>query len=66
MVEHGLKLTRFPGFATVATITSWINVAGLACAVSLLISYFVLPAEKTSRHYLTVGMVVAVCFLQVG
>lgn len=53
------------GFKSVPKIISWVNVAGLVCAMSLLVSYFVLPTEKTSRHYLTIGMIVSVCFLEV-
>ena len=53
------------GFKSVPRITSWINVAGLVCAGSLLVSYFVLPTEKTNRHYLTIGMIISVCFLEV-
>lgn len=53
-------------FRSIPEVTNWLNVAGLACCLSLLISYFVLPVEKTSRHYLTVGFVVAVCILQLG
>lgn len=52
-------------FKVLPRVTSWLNVAGLVCAGLLLVTYFILPVEKTSRHYLTVGLVVAVCTLQV-
>ena len=32
----------------------------------MILTYFVLPISRTSRHYLTVGLVVAVCLLQVS
>lgn len=54
-----------PDFKVLPKVTSWLNVAGLLCAGLLLVTYFILPVEKTSRHYLTVGLVVAVCTLQV-
>lgn len=54
-----------PDFKVLPKVTSWLNVAGLVCAGLLLVTYFILPVEKTSRHYLTVGLVVAVCTLQV-
>ncbi|KAF6230073.1 hypothetical protein HO133_004412 [Letharia lupina] len=34
--------------------------------MSLLLSFIVLPVQKTNRHYLTIGLVVAICFLQLG
>lgn len=37
----------------------------MVCTVSLLVSFVVLPVEKTSRHYLTVCFIIAVCILQV-
>ncbi|KAL9045848.1 MAG: hypothetical protein Q9214_001181 [Letrouitia sp. 1 TL-2023] len=36
----------------------------MVCTLSLLLSFVVLPVEKTSRHYLTVCFVIAVCILQ--
>ena len=81
MSDHGLGLFRwwvvfgkiYPGlglnvsadFKTISTVTSWINVAGLACTVLLLVTYFALPIQKTSRHYLTVCLVAAVTLMQV-
>ena len=52
-------------FATIPKAANWLNVAGMVCSVSMLITYLVLPVSKTSRHYLTVGLVLAVCLLQV-
>lgn len=54
------------GFNVVPKAANWLNVAGLACSISILMTYFVLPVKTTNRHYLTVGLVVAVCLLQVS
>ena len=51
-------------FDVIPKAASWLNVAGMICSVSMLITFFVLPVPRTSRHYLTVGLVVAVCLLQ--
>lgn len=56
----------FSDFTTLPTVSNWLNVAGMVCSLSLLLSYVVLPVEKTSRHYLTVGLVIAVSLLQVN
>ncbi len=53
-------------FRTIPKASNWLNVAGMVCTVSLLISFIVLPVERTSRHYLTVCFIVAVCILQVS
>ena len=39
---------------------------GLVASLLLLLSFLVLPAAKTSRHYLTVCFVLGVCILQLG
>ena len=52
-------------FNVIPKAASWLNVAGMVCSLSILATYFVLPVSRTSRHYLTVGLVVAVCLLQV-
>ncbi len=56
----------FSDFQTLPTISNWLNVAGMVCSLSLLLSFVVLPVERTSRHYLTVGLVLAVSILQVS
>ncbi len=56
----------FSDFATLPKVSNWLNVAGMVCSLSLLLSFVVLPVEKTSRHYLTVGLVIAVSLLQVN
>lgn len=52
-------------FKTIPRAANWLNVAGMVCTVSLLVSFVVLPVQKTSRHYLTVCFIIAVCILQV-
>ena len=47
-------------------VTNWLNVAGMVCSVSLLISFLVLPIQTTHRHYLTVCLVISVILIQVG
>lgn len=53
-------------FNTIPKAANWLNVAGMVCSVLLLISFVVLPVQRTNRHYLTIGLVVAICFLQLG
>ncbi|CAD6564432.1 MAG: hypothetical protein ASARMPREDX12_002659 [Alectoria sarmentosa] len=53
-------------FNTIPKAANWLNVAGIVCSMSLLLSFIVLPVQKTNRHYLTIGLVVAICFLQLG
>jgi hypothetical protein len=43
-----------------------LNVAGLICLVFLLITFMVLPAEKTRRHYLSYCLIVAAMFMAVS
>lgn len=43
-----------------------LNLAGLVCMVFLLLSYIVLPAEKTRRHYLSCCLIIAAMFLAVS
>lgn len=58
-------LNETSDFKVIPKAADWLNVAGLAWTVLLLITFYVLPVQKTSRHYLTVGLVAAVCLLQV-
>lgn len=48
-----------------ARVANWLNVLGLVCTMALLISFVVLPADKSRRHYLTVCLVVGVTMMQV-
>lgn len=54
-----------PDFNNLGVITGWLNAIGIVCCVGLLLSYLVLPVEKSSRHYLSVGFVVSLCLIQV-
>ena len=67
MIEKLLKRRLMPSldFDVIPKAANWLNVAGMICSLSLLISYLVLPVKQTSRHYLTVGLVVAICIMQV-
>lgn len=54
-----------PDFNSLSVITGWLNIIGIVCCVLLLLSYLVLPADKSSRHYLSVGLVISLCLIQV-
>jgi hypothetical protein len=43
-----------------------LNVASLVLLVFLLVSFLVLPAEKTRRHYLSYCLIVAAMFMALG
>ncbi|SLM34364.1 GPCR, family 2-like [Lasallia pustulata] len=53
-------------FSQMARVANWLNVLGLVCTMALLISFVVLPADKSRRHYLTVCLVVGVTMMQVA
>ncbi|CAI4213740.1 unnamed protein product [Parascedosporium putredinis] len=40
-------------FNTMSTVANWLSVVAAVCNVFLLLSYAVLPVDKTHRHYLT-------------
>lgn len=63
---QAMRLKSVTDFNTIPKAASWLNVVGMACALSILISFFALPKQATGRHYLTVGLVVAVCLMQLG
>jgi hypothetical protein len=52
-------------FNTITDAANWINVAGIVCTVFLLITWAVLPVEKTHRHYLSICLAIGVVFMQV-
>jgi hypothetical protein len=54
------------GFNTAYRVAEALNVAGLICLVVLLITYLVLPAEKTRRHYLSYCLIIAAILMAVG
>ncbi|KAL6715922.1 hypothetical protein ACLMJK_006883 [Lecanora helva] len=50
-------------FDVIPKAANWLNVAGMVCSVSMLATFFVLPISRTNRHYLTVGLVIALGFI---
>jgi len=53
-------------FNTLGVAAEWIAVAGAACCVFLLLSWLVLPVEKTHRHYLSICLTIAVMLMNVS
>ncbi|KAK4129323.1 hypothetical protein N657DRAFT_67823 [Parathielavia appendiculata] len=53
-------------FQTMGTAANWVAVASTICCVFLLISWAVLPVDKTYRHYLSISLTVAVMFMNLG
>jgi hypothetical protein len=54
------------GFNTYYRVAEALNVAGLVLLVFLLISFLILPAEKTRRHYLSYCLIIAAIFMAVS
>jgi len=53
-------------FQTMSTAANWVAVASTICCVFLLLSWAVLPVEKTYRHYLSISLTTAVMFMNLG
>lgn len=53
-------------FSTLTEAASWMSIGSLVCCVFLLLSWAVLPVEKTSRHYLSICLTVAVFLMNVS
>ncbi|EAA35170.3 hypothetical protein GE21DRAFT_1311 [Neurospora crassa] len=53
-------------FNTLGEVAQWVAVAGTACCVFLLLSWIILPVEKTHRHYLSLCLTTAVLFMNLG
>ncbi|KAF1819470.1 uncharacterized protein K489DRAFT_325896, partial [Dissoconium aciculare CBS 342.82] len=53
-------------FGTSIAAASWLNVAGLALMAFLLLSYLILPAQKTRSHYLSVCLIVSIMMIAIG
>ena len=47
-------------------VAGYINVVALALCLFMLVSFAVLPAEKTRRHYLNVCLLIGIVFLELG
>lgn len=52
-------------FNSLSSVANWVNVAGMACCVFLLVSWIVLPVEKTHRHYLSICLTCATVLMNV-
>lgn len=53
-------------FSDRAKVAGWLSVASLVFNVLLLLTYAVLPADKSSRHYSSIGVCVATVSLNVS
>ncbi|KAI1390134.1 uncharacterized protein F4822DRAFT_225210 [Hypoxylon trugodes] len=53
-------------FTTATTAANWVNVVGMICCAFLLISWIVLPVEKTHRHYLSISLTCATVLMNLG
>lgn len=53
-------------FSEVYRVAEALNVAGLICLVFLLVTFIVLPAEKTRRHYLSYCLIIAAIWMALG
>uniref|UniRef100_L2G0B5 G-protein coupled receptors family 2 profile 2 domain-containing protein n=1 Tax=Colletotrichum fructicola (strain Nara gc5) TaxID=1213859 RepID=L2G0B5_COLFN len=53
-------------FNTMTTAANWVCVASAACCLFLLLSWAVLPVDKTYRHYLSICLTIAVFIMNLG
>ncbi|ROW01638.1 hypothetical protein VSDG_02019 [Cytospora chrysosperma] len=53
-------------FDSLGKAADWIAVASSVCCVFLLLSWLVLPIDKTHRHYLSICLTFAVVFMNLG
>ncbi|GAB7347449.1 hypothetical protein MBLNU459_g4365t1 [Dothideomycetes sp. NU459] len=58
--------TYADNFKTYNTLAQWLNVVGCALISFMLISYLVLPLAKTRSHYLSICLIVALLFINLG
>lgn len=63
---RGIKANEVADFNRLTGVANWLNVASISCCAVLLLSLLVLPVQKTSRHYLTVDLLIAIGFMSVG
>jgi hypothetical protein len=52
-------------FKTMSAAANWVAVASTVCCVFLLLSWAVLPVDKTYRHYLSICLTMGVVFMNV-
>lgn len=53
-------------FNTLTQVTNWLAAAGSLCCVFLLLSWALLPVDKTNRHYLSICLTAAVLVMNVS
>ncbi|CAN8099769.1 unnamed protein product [Discula destructiva] len=53
-------------FNVVNKAAEWVSVFSTACCLFLLLSWTVLPIDKTHRHYLSICLTIAVVFMNLG
>lgn len=53
-------------FDTMGKAADWVAVASTICCVFLLLSWLLLPIDKTHRHYLSICLTLAVTFMNLG
>jgi len=53
-------------FETMTTTANWVAVVGTVSCLFLLISWAVLPVDKTFRHYLSISLTTGVLFMSLG
>ena len=54
------------GFFAMTRIANYINVVGIVCCFALLLSFAVLPFERTHRHYLSVCLILGIVVMHVS
>jgi hypothetical protein len=59
-------LIQYIDFNRLTGVANWLNVGSLSCCAVLLLTLLVLPIQKTSRHYLTICLILAVGFMNVS
>lgn len=53
-------------FDTLSAVANWVSLISVICCFFLLLSWAVLPVEKTNRHYLSMCLTIAVLLMNVG
>ncbi|TQV97196.1 hypothetical protein V2A60_000176 [Cordyceps javanica] len=53
-------------FETVGTVANWVATASSLCCLYLLLSWALLPVDKTNRHYLSICLTLAVLLMNMG
>lgn len=52
-------------FETMSLVANWTSVVSTVACLFLLVSWAVLPVDKTFRHYLSISLTTAVVFMNV-